>query len=260
MWRTLWQRTATEVAHWLRADWDFADVAAHWDATEDYDAINQETYSYFRRFVDGLRLSDLPPGGRVLDLCARTGNGTLYFYQHGKVSSAVCADVSRRMGEICCARLREAGFEEFAWLQLFDYPLPLPDASFDAVLCFETVEHLPHPERLVQELGRVTRPGGTLILTTPNVLWEPIHALAAITGLHHSEGPHRFIRHSRLRAMIQDAGFTIEKSETTVLVPGGPAWLVSLGEWIERRTRHWLMPYVGLRHIFIGRKKEESHP
>jgi SAM-dependent methyltransferase len=248
------ERTRKEIGHWLRPDWSFADVGAHWDATEDYDDINAETYSYFRRFVDGLRLSNLPEDARVLDICARTGNGTLYFYQHGKVGSAVCADVSAKMGEICRQRLREGGFDNFTWLQVFDYPLPLCSDEFDAVLCFESVEHFSHPEQLVQELGRVTKPNGILILTTPNLLWEPVHALAAITGIHHSEGPHRFLSYGRLIRMVQDAGFIIEENETTVLVPGGPEWLVSLGERIEERTRHSLMPLLGLRRVLICRK------
>jgi len=243
-----------EIQHWLRPHWSLADVGAHWDITEDYDDINEETYSYFRRFVDGLRLSNLPEGGHVLDLCARTGNGTLYFYQHGKVGSAVCADVSRMMGQICQQRLKESGFDNFVWVYLFDYPLPFPANEFDSILCFETVEHLSRPELLVAELGRVIKPGGTIILTTPNVLWEPVHALAAITGLHHSEGPHRFIRYRRLVQMVEQAGFIVEQSETTVFVPGGPGILVKFGEWVEEKTRHWLMPWAGLRRVLICRK------
>jgi SAM-dependent methyltransferase len=248
---SVWQRTAAEIGHWLRRDWSFADVGAHWDATEDYDDVNAETYSYFRRFIDGLRLSNLPPHGHVLDLCARTGNGTLYFHQHGKIGSAVCADVSHKMGQICTQRLHENGVEHFSWVPIYTYALPFASESFDAVLCFETVEHVAEPERLVAELGRVTRRGGSLILTTPNVLWEPVHALAAITGLHHSEGPHRFIGYQRLRRMVVAAGFRIERAETTVLIPGGPTLLVRLGEWIEQRTRHTLMPLLGLRRILV---------
>ena len=249
-----WRQAKIEVGHWRRKHWTFAEVGAHWDATEDYDDINSETYSYFRRFIDGLRLSNLPPANRVLDICARTGNGTTYFYQHGKVASAVCADVSAKMGQICMQRVRESGLQDFTWLQISDYSLPFEAAAFDAVLCFETVEHVSEPERLVTELGRLTRPGGVLVLTTPSVLWEPVHALAAITGYHHSEGPHRFIAYRRLERMIRQAGFAIEQAETTVLVPGGPKFLVRLGEWIEARSRRTLMPLLGLRRIFIGRK------
>lgn len=251
---TLWRKITNELHHWMRPHWSFADVAEHWDTTEDYDDINNETYSYFRRFVDGLRLSDLPPKAHILDICARTGNGTAYFYQRGKVGSVVCADVSVKMGEICSRRLREAGLEKFNWVQIYDYELPFADGEFDAVLCFETVEHFSKPERLVTELGRIIKSDGTMILTTPNVLWEPVHALAAITGLHHSEGPHRFIRYPRLLNMVERAGFQVEQAETTVLLPGGPAPLVKLGEWVEKHTRNSLMPWVGLRRVLICRK------
>lgn len=243
-----------EIGHWQRRTWSFADVGAHWDATEDYDDINSETYSYFRRFVDGLRLSDIPSGSRILDICARTGNGSVYFHQHGKIQSVVCADVSFRMGNICIQRLQEAGVEEYLWVPVLDYTLPFESGGFDAVLCFETVEHFPEPDRLVQELGRITRSGGVLVLTTPNVLWEPVHALAAITGYHHSEGPHRFIPYRRLVNMVETAGFEITKAETTVLIPGGPDFLVRMGEWVEVRSRRTLMPLLGLRRILIARK------
>jgi hypothetical protein len=56
--------------------------------------------------------------------------------------------------------------------------------------------------------------------------------------------------------MIRAAGFTIEHSETTVLVPAGPDWLIQLGDWIETRTKETLMPWIGLRRILIGRKND----
>jgi SAM-dependent methyltransferase len=48
--------------------------------------------------------------------------------------------------------------------------LPVPDASYDLVLCFEVIEHLEvDPMFLVEELNRIIRPKGLLYLTTPNV-------------------------------------------------------------------------------------------
>ncbi len=93
-----------------------------------------------------------------------------------------------------------------------------------------------------------------MVLSTPNVLWEPVHALAAITGLHHSEGPHRFIRYKRLLAMVQEAGFRVGYAETNVLVPEGPKWMVNLGEWLERGIMRPLMPLIGLRRFLVCHK------
>jgi SAM-dependent methyltransferase len=251
---SIFSRIAEEIRYWTQSSWSFEDVGSHWDSTHEYDEINRETYSYFRRFVDGFRLSTLKPNGTVLDFASRTGLGTTYFYQKGKVERVVCMDVSERMGQICAERVLEAGLTKFLWIPIKDYVFPISANVFDSVLCFETVEHFDEPELLLMELGRVIKRGGILILTTPNVLWEPIHALAAILKLHHSEGPHRFIPLPKIKNLIGKAGFKIEALETTVLIPAGPKVITRMGEWIEKRTRGWLMPFFGLRRVVIARK------
>lgn len=51
--------------------------------------------------------------------------------------------------------------------------LPFRDASFDLVTANMVVEHLDDPERQFREIGRVLRPGGALLLHTPNALGYP---------------------------------------------------------------------------------------
>jgi 2-polyprenyl-3-methyl-5-hydroxy-6-metoxy-1,4-benzoquinol methylase len=253
---SLRQRIYDELKYWTQSSWSLADVGRHFDEMAyEYDEINEGANSYFRRFTDTLRMVNLPDKAHFLDVTSRTGNGTAFFYQQGKVATAVCADFSCEMGKICRERLHSVGFHDFHWIHLQDYHWPFATGEFDVTLSLETVEHVPFPEQFVRELGRVTKSGGTLILSTPNVLWEPVHALAAVTQLHHSEGPHRFIRYGRLLNMVRDAGFHIEHVETTVLIPAGPEWLLRLGDWLESRTKESLMPWLGLRHILICRKE-----
>jgi SAM-dependent methyltransferase len=54
--------------------------------------------------------------------------------------------------------------------------LPFADRSFDAVLAFEVVEHVDDDTGLLEEMGRVSRPAGVLILSTPvhESMWSPL--------------------------------------------------------------------------------------
>jgi SAM-dependent methyltransferase len=45
--------------------------------------------------------------------------------------------------------------------------IPMADASFDAILCSEVLEHIPEPTRALDEFARLLKPSGKLILTAP---------------------------------------------------------------------------------------------
>src|SRR4051812_8914731 len=45
--------------------------------------------------------------------------------------------------------------------------IPVPDASYDVVLCTEVLEHVPDPVAAIREMSRVLRPGGRLLLSAP---------------------------------------------------------------------------------------------
>lgn len=49
-------------------------------------------------------------------------------------------------------------------------PLPFVDGEFDAIACLEGIEHLRHPYAFAEECRRILKPGGRLILSTPNIL------------------------------------------------------------------------------------------
>lgn len=247
------KRIKEEYSYTHQKYWPFTDVGKFWDTVIDYDEINKKADSYSRRFVDGYNLSNIADGSYILDICARTGNGTLYFWQREKVKKALCADFSDQMLKICASRLKEAGVL-FECLKVESLPLVFKDGEFDAVLCFETVEHISNPGDFIKELSRVIRLGGQMILTTPNTSWGFIHTLSAIFNLHHSEGPHRFIGRKTLRKFVEESGFKIITEKTCVLVPAGPRFLISLGAWLEKVIGNQAMSLFGLRRIFICEK------
>jgi SAM-dependent methyltransferase len=45
--------------------------------------------------------------------------------------------------------------------------IPVPDCSFDVILCTEVFEHIPEPIKAIREFSRILKPGGKLILTLP---------------------------------------------------------------------------------------------
>ena len=49
--------------------------------------------------------------------------------------------------------------------------IPFEDNSFDSIVCFEVLEHVFEPNKIVQEMHRVLKPGGKVLLTTP-FIWN----------------------------------------------------------------------------------------
>ena len=79
--------------------------------------------------------------------------------------------------------------------------IPLAGDTFDAVINIVTLEHVKEPARVIQELGRVLKPGGRLLLIVPHE-WEE------------HQTPHDYFRYTRygVRYLLENAGF--ERIET----------------------------------------------
>ncbi|MDP3052237.1 MAG: methyltransferase domain-containing protein [bacterium] len=252
------KRLFKEIKHIISVNWTFSDVGKHWDETTDYDDINEKTHTYFRRFIDADNFFDLPEKKYTLDICSRTGNGSLFFWKKGKISKVVCADVTQKMQEICNANLKKYPID-FTTKYFESYPLPFENNQFETILSFETIEHLPSPNIFIEELYRILKPDGYLVLTMPNILWEPVHWLAAIFNIHHSEGPHRFIRHEKVQKWLKGAGFQIIKQKTFILIPGGPKKIIKLGEKLEEKLPKFITDLLGLRRIYICEKNKSNN-
>lgn len=106
----------------------------------------------------------IAPGSQVLDV----GSGHSMFYLiNGErwPFRITCLDLDRTL-------LRQIAPQRpsYNWLISGGQHLPFADASFDVLYAGEVIEHVPDANATLAEWYRVLRPGGTLIVTTPNRL------------------------------------------------------------------------------------------
>lgn len=158
-------------------------------------------FNHLPRFVASLSFIPENPG-RVLDPAA--GNGMI-------------PDLLRHF--------RNADVALPPYFDLEKQPVPYPDGSFDGVVLTEVIEHLTvDPMYAMSELNRVLRPGGFLLLTTPNIA-----SWGAIRRLMDYETPYLYgvferrpssNRHNReytvreVERLAHAAGFETERLET----------------------------------------------
>lgn len=150
----------------------------------------------YERFEAVLR-EHAGPGMLVLD--AGCGSGRIFRYDVGKGVCVVGIDVTAELrdnpnvddpvnGDLTC--------------------LPFAADSFDLAFASHVVEHLPHPIDAFRELARVLKPGGRLLLLTPN----RFHYVSLLAGLM----PHSLhVRFNRWRGIdAQDTFQTVYRANT----------------------------------------------
>jgi len=103
-------------------------------------------------------------GKTVLDIGCATGYGSALLKERG-ANEVVGGDVSTQALDVACKRYKQPGLD---FRKLDAQELPFADASFDVVVSFELIEHLPSYEDFVAECWRLLRDDGILICSTPN--------------------------------------------------------------------------------------------
>lgn len=141
-------------------------------------------------------------GGIVADVGC--GAGALWPLLRSRFSHCIALDVVRYDGL--------PPDVEFRAIDLDAMRLPLSDGGVDAAVAIEVIEHLENPYAFVRELARSVRPGGTVIVSTPNQLSALSLLTLAVKGRHSAFQDSAYPAHRTalleidLRRMMRDCG------------------------------------------------------
>lgn len=140
-----------------------------------------EASGNFREHLERYRFAArrIPPRAKVLDCACGTGYGTPWLA--GREGWAVGVDLSPEAVDFARERY---GSQRVEFRTGSAESLEFSDASFDAYCCFETLEHVPRPDRLLQEATRVLKAGGLFLASTPN------RVLAGLASGEKPKNPH----------------------------------------------------------------------
>jgi len=177
------------------------------------------------------------PGARLLDVGCGTGWLADHFNDYTGLDGSPDA--------VAAATARNRN------VQLHDVsqPLPLDDASFDAVVMKDLLEHVPDPVALVREVRRVLRPGGRVFASSPDAqrwVWD--------------DYTHRrpFTRKS-FRLLFADQGLEVERVGYESVMPG----IGLISQRTKRKQRPRLLAAsarlpVVRRNVWLVARRETS--
>ena len=100
-------------------------------------------------------------GRRVLDAGCGVGYGAAMLAEQADRVTAI--DIAEAVIDVARGQVPGVDFHVGDL-----HSLPFEDRSFDLVVCFEAIEHVDDPERVLDELTRVLAPGGILLVSSPN--------------------------------------------------------------------------------------------
>jgi SAM-dependent methyltransferase len=162
-------------------------------------------YTGLDHFIARMRFRAAYPhirkGARVCDLGCGL-DAAFLDYAADRISHGVGVDDQVREGS------------EGRWLRVranICAPLPLESAQFDHVAMLAVLEHLPQPEPVLREAHRILAPGGSLIMTWPSAMVDPLlrvlHGLRLVSDEMESDEHQKRIPVPALQEMLERIGF-----------------------------------------------------
>jgi ubiquinone/menaquinone biosynthesis C-methylase UbiE len=178
--------------------------------------------NYERHFVPAIgtpladelvEVADINPGERVIDVACGTGVVARLAAQRVGDKGAV-AGLDPNPGMLAVARSVTPSGMTIEWHEASAEKMPLPAASFDAVLCQMGLQFFPDKSTALREMHRILRPGGRLVLNVPGPTPPLMAVLGEALARHIGAEAEGFVTHvfslhdkAELQKLIESAGF-----------------------------------------------------
>lgn len=172
----------------------------HFAATFDAVVNRYDTEKRLQVFFDELLPTDLH-GKKLLDAGCGTGWFSARAVQQG--AQVTSLDVGKKL-------LQEVAKKCSSTLVVGDVlNLPFTANTFDVVVSSEVIEHTTNPLKALKEFYRVLKPGGLLVVSTPNARWYWALQIAQFLRLRPYQGYEHWLSHEQLKHGLLQAGFRI---------------------------------------------------
>lgn len=204
-------------------------------AAENYGALHAGYWKFFLKFIDRV-IPDQAEGKTLLDVGCGAGHLAEYLTKE-KSLSVTGIDLSEVGVEKSKERVPSGDFRVHDLSQ----PMPFDDASFDFVWCSEVLEHLFSPLFALQEIRRILKPQGQLMVTVPyhDKLKNVGIALLAFERHYDPTYPHiQYYTHKSLANVTRQAGLEVE-------------WMGKCGS--DKGLRDWIVP---TNHLMLARRSD----
>jgi cyclopropane fatty-acyl-phospholipid synthase-like methyltransferase len=159
-------------------------------------------------------LLGLHPSSELLDVGCGSGGPALWLVRHTRCR-VTGIELYEEAVETANRQAAEVGLQASASFVRADASqrLPFDDASFDALVCVDAINHLPNRPNLFADWRRVLRPRGRLLFTDPLVVTGPLGSdeIAVRTSI----GYGLFMPKGENERLLGEAGMTVIKVEDT---------------------------------------------
>lgn len=212
---------------------------------------------YREKIMKNILISLIKPssGMKILDIGTGTGRGVMHLTGTG--AEIIGVDANESMLEVARKKVKENNLKNIEFRQVDALKLPFPSDTFDAVISLNFI-HLFYPVKnqkaFVEEMKRVLKPNGLLLIEIANALHGPIIGL--------------------VRKYFKEIGYNYPHQIKKLIGPnvhiervvgGGIPWiwrllgsnsLSNVGLKLSKITYYWPFKYISFALFILARKKQ----